>query len=153
MEHRTLQVSFDGFVETIEPGLRRALAGHLPIDEVPDALNEAFTYAWEHWHDVQQLENPGGYLFRVAQSRLRRRRPGYLAPDDPERPAHVEPGLVPAMRSLPIQQRSVVWLVHGCGWSYGEVAVALGITASTVGTHLTRGMARLRAELGVDDAR
>lgn len=155
MEHNAVHVSlsFGCFVAAAEPGLRRALAGHMPIDDVADALGEAFGYAWEHWDSVQLLDNPAGYLFPLAQSRTRRRRVGYLAPEDPLGPGHVEPGLAPAMRSLPGQQRSVVWLVQACGWSYAETAAALGISPSAVGTHLTRGMARRRAELGVDDGR
>jgi DNA-directed RNA polymerase specialized sigma24 family protein len=42
-----------------------------------------------------------------------------------------------------------VWLVHGCQWTYGEVAEAMGLGASTVGTHVSRGMARLRERLEV----
>ena len=144
-------LGFDGFVGAVEPTLRRALAGHLATADVPDALGEAFAYAWQHWADVSALENPAGYLFRVAQSRTRRRREGYPPSPDPGRLPQVEPRLASAMRALPAQQRSVVWLVHGCGWSYAETAEALGVSASAVGTHLSRGMARLRKELGVDD--
>jgi DNA-directed RNA polymerase specialized sigma24 family protein len=140
---------FEMFVIEVEPGLRRALSGHMPSDRVPDALSEAFTYAWEHWDRVNAMANPSGYLFRVAQSRSRSRRHGLLErPVPPETPS-VEPGLVEAVRSLSAQQRSVVWLVHGCGWRYGEVSAALDISISAVGTHLTRAMARLREQLGV----
>lgn len=144
-----VELSFDRFVAAVEPGLRRALAGHLASSEVPDALGEAFAYAWQHWADVCTLDNPAGYLFRVAQSRSRRRREGFLPAPDPGRLPHVEPGLAAAMRALPVKQRSVVWLVHGCRWSYAETAEALDISASAVGTHLSRAMTRLRSELGV----
>jgi DNA-directed RNA polymerase specialized sigma24 family protein len=60
---------FEVFVNEVEPGLRRALSGHLSADRVPDALSEAFTYAWQHWDRVQAMVNPSGYLFRVAQAR------------------------------------------------------------------------------------
>jgi DNA-directed RNA polymerase specialized sigma24 family protein len=141
--------SFAHFVDDVEPRLRRALVGHLPPDVVPDALSEAFAYAWEHWHDLQTLENPAGFLFRVAQSRARRRKSAMPPPPDPARLPHVEPKLVPAMRALTPMQRSSVWLIHGCGWTYREAAEALGISASAVGTHLERGMAHLRRALGV----
>jgi len=140
---------FDQFVLRVEPGLRRALTGHCPIDEVPDALAEAFAYAWQHWDRVAAMERPAGFLFRVAQSRSRRRRAGTLPGPDPDRLPDVEPKLGPALRTLPPRQRSVVWLVHACGWSYADTAEALGISRSAVGTHLERAVARLRAELGV----
>ena len=69
---------FEAFVERIEPALRRALSGHLPADEVADAEAEAFAYAWQHRDRVMAMENPGGYLYRVAQSRTRRRKQGFL---------------------------------------------------------------------------
>ena len=140
---------FEVFLGEIEPGLRRALAGHLQADQVPDALAEAFAYAWQHWNRVRHLDNPGGYLFRVAQSRSRSRRQGWLHAAVPPSTPSVEPALATAMRALPPQQRSAVWLVHGCGWTYGEVATALDISASAVGTHVTRALARLRGQLGV----
>src|SRR5690242_1244478 len=65
---------FDQFVRTTEPGLRRALSGHLAREAVADALAEAFAYAWEHWDRVMHLEHPTGYLFRVAQSKARIRK-------------------------------------------------------------------------------
>ena len=143
-------MTFDDFVRAVEPGLRRALAGHLPATAVSDALGEAFAYAWEHWDQVQMLDNPGGYLFRVAQSRSRSRLEGFLEPPDPSRLPQVEPRLASAMRSLSNMQRSAIWLVHGCDWTYAETGEALGISASAVGTHLSRGMARLRIDLGVN---
>jgi DNA-directed RNA polymerase specialized sigma24 family protein len=72
-----------------------------------------------------------------------------LEPLVPPETRNVEPPLVDAMRSLSSQQRSVAWLVHGCGWRYGEVSVALDISVSAVGTHLARAMTRLREQLGV----
>jgi DNA-directed RNA polymerase specialized sigma24 family protein len=141
---------FEAFFAEVEPKLRRALAGHLPPDLVPDGVAEAMTYAWQNWNDLKNSAEVGGLLFRVAQSRVRQRRTGLLPGPDPMRLPHVEPRLGPAMRRLPPKQRSAVWLVHACGWTYQEAAVALNISASAVGTHLTRAMTRLRSELGAD---
>lgn len=140
---------FDEFVRQTEPRLLRALAGHVATDGVRDAAAEAYAHAWEHWERVQAMENPMGYVFRVAQSRSRRRLTGRLPAPDASRAPEVEPGLVSAMRSLPTQQRSAVWLVHGCGFTYGETAEALGISASAVGTHVSRALLALRSTLGV----
>ena len=143
------RAAFERFVNEVEPGLRRALAGHLPVAAVPDALSEAFAYAWEHWDSVAALDNPGGYLFRVAQSRSRCRRTGVPEGPDPSRLPDVEPRLGQLVRSLPDRQRSVVWLVHACGWTSVEAAAALDISPSAVATHLSRAMTTLRNGLGV----
>jgi DNA-directed RNA polymerase specialized sigma24 family protein len=149
MAGAVVKKTFDDFVAEVEPGLRRALVGHLPPAVVPDALSEAFAYAWENWSQMADLANPGGFLFRVAQSRIRSRRHGLLPGPDPVRLPHVEPELGPAMRALSDQQRSAVWLVHACGWSYADAGVALDISPSAVGTHVSRAMAKLREHLGV----
>jgi RNA polymerase sigma-70 factor (ECF subfamily) len=140
---------FDTFVARIEPMLRRALTARFAVDDVSDAVAESLAYAWEHWPDVQGYENPAGYLFRVAQSRSRSRRAGLLPrPDYVELP-DVEPRLMEAVRALPERQRSALWLVSACGWTYAETAEALGISASSVGTHLERALTRIRNDLGV----
>ena len=140
---------FEVFVRETEPRLLRGLAGHVPRDAVDDAAAEAYAHAWEHWARVKAMDNPLGYLFRVGQSRSRRRLTGHLPGPDISRTPDVEPGLVAAMRSLPAQQRSAVWLVHACGFTYGEAAEALGVSASAIGTHLSRAMGALRSSLGV----
>ena len=104
----------------IDPQLRRALSGHLPAQEVADAIAESFAYAWEHWARVQMMENPAGYLYRVAQSKARARKQGFLPwPSDSSMPDY-EPGLAPALDELSPSQQRAVWLVHGCGWTYAE---------------------------------
>ncbi|MFW2335509.1 RNA polymerase sigma factor [Ilumatobacter sp.] len=141
--------TFEALVEQVEPDLRRALTGHIERSAVEDAVAEALAYAWENRERVLEMENPTGYLYRVAQSRARRRREGLIVwAGDREMP-EVEPGLPDALASLPATQSSAVWLVHGCGWSYAMAADALDMSVSAVGTHLSRGMERLRHELGV----
>ena len=144
---------FDAFAEIVGPRLQRGFVVCRGIDGAADATAEALAYAWQHWSRIEQMDNPAGYLYRVGVSRTRRRRrplPRLPEPSSFELP-DVEPKLVPALRRLPESQRIAVWLVHGCGWSYADVAVALGIGASTVGTHVSRALATLRVELGVDE--
>ena len=145
------QVSaFTAFMREVEPRLRRALVGLRGRDEGRDATAEALTWAWEHWDQVQAMENPVGYLYRVGQSRTRQRRElrpiALVEHHDPE----FEPGLGPALSQLSEQQRTAVVLVHGCEWTYQEVADALGVSKSSVGTHVARGLSRLRQELEVE---
>jgi DNA-directed RNA polymerase specialized sigma24 family protein len=142
---------FEGFVRTVDPQLRRALSGHLPQEQVADAIAEAFAYAWQHWARVQEMDNAAGYLFRVAQSKSRARKEGFLPWRDDDRLPEFEPTLIPALQALTPTQSRAVWLVHGCGWSYAETATALGISPSTVGTHVSRALDHLRERLGVSD--
>jgi DNA-directed RNA polymerase specialized sigma24 family protein len=144
-------IEFEEFVRTVDPQLRRALSGHLPREAVADAIAEAFAHAWQHWRRVRTMDNPAGYLFRVAQSKSRQRREGFLPWDDDDGLPDFEPALLPALQALTPTQSRAVWLVHGCGWSYGEVAEALGIGVSTVGTHVSRALDHLRERIGVPD--
>jgi DNA-directed RNA polymerase specialized sigma24 family protein len=141
---------FEEFVRVVEPRLRRALVGCRGVDLAQEAVAEALAYAWEHWSDVQQLDNPAGYLYRVGQSRTRRRREPRLPSPESLRIPDIEPALIPALLALPERQRGAVWLVHACGWTYAEAAEALGISASAVGTHVGRGLERLRRNLEVE---
>ncbi len=140
---------FEVLVEGMEPELRRALAGHVREDAIEDAVAEALAYAWENRGRVLSMDNPAGYLYRVAQSRSRRQREGLLVWRGEREMPDIEPGLPDALAALPHTQSSAVWLVHGCGWTYTMTAEALGVSVSAVGTHLSRGLDRLRKELGV----
>jgi RNA polymerase sigma-70 factor (ECF subfamily) len=140
---------FEDFVREAEPRLRRALIGAVGTDRVEDAVGEALAYAFAHWVDVKTMNNPVGYLYRVGQSRTRRNKPLRMFRREPDSMPDVEPGLVDALAALPNAQRIVVWLAHGCAWSHQEIAEVLSTSTSTVATHVSRGLARLRSELGV----
>jgi RNA polymerase sigma-70 factor (ECF subfamily) len=141
---------FEAFVAAVEPRLRRALIGCRGVDGAAEAVAEALAYAWEHWRTVRTMENPAGYLYRVGQSRTRKRLEPRLPAPESLRIPEVEPALIPALLDLPERQRDAVWLVHACAWTYAEVAEALGISASAVGTHVGRALDGLRRALEVD---
>jgi DNA-directed RNA polymerase specialized sigma24 family protein len=144
---------FDAFVRLAEPRLRRALLGAVGVDRVDDAVAEALGYAYEHRQRLADMTNPIGYLFRVGQSRTRRRKSLRLFRTDvPIQIPDVEPRLIGALQELPDAQRIAVWLAHGCAWSHAEIADVLDVSSSTVATHVSRGLQRLRTELGVTDA-
>jgi DNA-directed RNA polymerase specialized sigma24 family protein len=140
---------FKSFFDAVEPELRRAHFAVFGVERGPEATAEAFAWAWETWPKARDLESPVGYLFRVGQSKTRRRRfrPVFTpaAADDPL----VEPGLGAALRQLSESQRAAVVLVYGFGWSLREVAQLRGIKITSVQTHLERGLRRLRAALEV----
>lgn len=141
---------FSAFMSLVEPRLRRALAGAVGLDAAPDAVAEALAYAWQHWDRVKDMANPAGYLYRVARSHSRVRPPKRVKflIDVAARLPDIEPALPGALRDLPERQRTVVWLVYACEWSYAEVAAALDISASAVGTHARRGLTTLRSKIG-----
>ncbi len=60
----------------------------------------------------------------------------------------VEPGLPNALASLSKNQRVAVTLIIGFGWKLQEVAELLGVSKSTVQSHIDRGMKKLRARIG-----
>lgn len=143
---------FEAFVRGAEPRLRRALVAAYGFEDGRDATAEALGYAWEHWERVRAMPNAAGYLFRVAQSRRRRRRVPVLY-DVSGWPEHLfEPGLPGALAALPRRQRVVVVLVHGFGYTLREVAELTGLRRTTVQNHSDRGLAQLRKRLGVTDA-
>ena len=147
--HIPSDAEFEQLVIETEPKLRRALTGCLPRDAVADALAEAFAYAWEHRERVMRMEHPMGYLFRVGQSKSRTRKQGFLPWSPADSTPDVEPGLVGALSALSPAQFQAVWLVHACGWTYLETAEALHMSASTVGSHVSRALGHLREQLGV----
>ena len=61
----------------------------------------------------------------------------------------LDPGLVPALRSLTEHQRVAVVMVHGFGWSQAEVAEVLSISPSTVRTHIARALVHMKKALEV----
>ena len=143
--------SFEGFVLRHQLGLRRALVAAVGVEAGLDATSEALAYGWEHWDRLKDMENPGGYLYRVGRSHARRSgNPLVDLPPvaDPELP-WVEPALPDALSRLPEMQRSAVLLVHTFGYSLSETAAMLGVAKGTVQTHIERGLANLRTAMGV----
>jgi len=142
---------FEAFVRDVEPRLSRALAAAYGFEDGRDATAEALAYAFEHWDRLQHIANLPGYLFRVGQSRSRRRRQPvvFAVPDSTDHP--FEPGLPAALGSLTQRQRLAVVLVYGYGYTLREVAELTGTRPTTVQNHLARGLARLRSRMGVSN--
>ena len=141
---------FEAFFAEAEPRLRRALVaryGHHPGRE---ATADALAWGFEHWDRLRAMDNPSGYLYRVGCSKARgRRRILFDAPSVPGEP-EIEPELGAALTRLSANQRTAVVLVKGYGWELHEVAELTGTSVSTVNTHVRRGLAKLRTELGVE---
>jgi DNA-directed RNA polymerase specialized sigma24 family protein len=141
---------FESFVVDARPRLHRAFVSRYGIDGASDATAEALAWAWEHRDRVEAMSNPIGYLYRVGQSRSRRRRmPPLLPAPSVLGVPDVEPELIPALLSLSDRERTAVWLVHACEWRHAEVAEAMGVSASAVATYVGRGLTKLRERLQV----
>jgi RNA polymerase sigma factor (sigma-70 family) len=150
-QDRDATAAFTAFVTATEPRLRRALVAAYGFDEGRDATAEALAYAWENWDRLRDLRNLPGYLFRVGQTRTRRRRQPVLFTPPEEAEHRFEPGLPGALASLSQRQRLAVVLVHGYGYTHREVSELTGIKQTTVQNHVERGLARLRTLMGVTD--
>lgn len=147
---------FAAFVDTHERRLRQALTALLGPLRGREATVEALSYGWEHWARVAAMANPVGYLYVVGRDRAtrherrRRDRPTDRPPQPPDVPElWFEPALPGLVDKLSDRERQVVMLVHGYGWSLGEVAELLEVSKSTAQTHAERALAKLRDGLGV----
>ena len=146
----SVQSAYAEFVLEVEPKLRHALIGALGPEAAREATAEAIAYGWEAWDRLSKMENPAGYVYRVAQTaarRARREAPLFPAVASDEMP-WVEPGLPAALRDLTRNQRVAVWAIHGLGWRPDEIAKLLDISSESARTHARRGMKKLRRNLG-----
>jgi RNA polymerase sigma factor (sigma-70 family) len=125
-----------------------------------DLVAEAFTRAWAHWPKVRRLAAPRAWVIRVALNAhislwRRRRREVALGSDDAAAPATanavLDSSLVAALRRLPVRQRQVITLRLLLDLDTATTAGTLGMSASTVTSHLQRAVAALRREIALDD--
>jgi RNA polymerase sigma-70 factor (ECF subfamily) len=139
-------VLFPEFYRESRDRIARALTLTLgDTDLALEAVDEAMARAYQRWSRVGSLDNPGGWVYRVALnwscSVLRRRR---RAPHlRPERDATdvgpiSEPTVLRALAELDVRQRAVVVCRHLLGWSEAETAVALSTPVGTVKSRLHR---------------
>lgn len=153
---------FSAFVTEAGPALVRTawmLCGDPSRAE--DLAQQALLRTYLAWPKVRD-GNPLGYARRVvATARIdswrKHRREVLVAPGDvagsnhsPEN-AHAERDLlVRALLTLSARQRRIVVLRYLVGMSEAEVAADLGVSLGTVKSTASRGLARLRGELGDD---
>ena len=149
-DHMT--ISFGEFFGAVEPRLKQALVAAAGFEFGVEATAEALAYGWEHWQEMQTMQNPAGYLYRVGRTAARRlrRRPSQLPPAQSWSLPTVEPRLPEALSRLSEKQRTAVILIHSLEWTYAEAAELLGVSLGTVQKHVERGLRRLRAALGVE---
>ena len=141
--------------ESREP-LARALTVTLgDRDLAVEAVDEGMVRAYQRWSRVGQLDNPGGWVYRVAlnwaTSVLRQRRrartanPQILGVVDP--PTAAEPDVMRAIAELDRKQRAVVVCRYVLGFSEAETAQALATRPGTVKSRLFRANRHLSQRL------
>lgn len=155
--HELQAGSFEVFYRLHHDAVYRPLAMSLrDASLAAEATDEAFARAYERWETVREYENPPGWVYRVAlnwsRSKLRRRRfetVGEYADGESHAGNGFDPDLDLALSRLPLDERAMVILKHYAGWTYDEIAEALGIRPGTVKSRLHRIMTDLRAALEV----
>lgn len=155
MEKKTPQNSVDGFdslIDEIRSRLLPVLVAKWGIEVGSDLCSDVEEYAWKNRVKVARMENPLGYLYRVAQSKSRSHVRWMKRTTFPSRfpdTVHEDPALHDMLQMLAVltdDQRVCVMLVHAFGWTYAEVAELLGVTRVVVNHNVHRGLARLRSE-------
>lgn len=149
--------AFHEFYAGSRDRIGRALALTLrDADLAADAVDEAMARAYARWSAVGAMDNPSGWVYRVAlnvaRSRLRRisRRLGDARSHrEPAAPPveMIEPTVVRALADLSVDHRSVVVCRLLLGWSEAETAAALHIRPGTAKSRLHRALATLEQNL------
>jgi DNA-directed RNA polymerase specialized sigma24 family protein len=152
-DRRATAAAFETFVARHGPDLRVALTARFGAEVGAEVMADVVALAWERWASVCAMENPAGYLFRAGQSAARRyrRRPVQLGVVPSQEPPEFDPRLPRILEQLPDRQRVAVVLVCVYDWTAPAAAAVLGISESAVRTHVRRGLAALRRELGARD--
>jgi DNA-directed RNA polymerase specialized sigma24 family protein len=144
-------LGFEVFSHGVGERVRRALVAFYGVEIGTEAAAEAMVVAWQRWPEVEHMENPGGFLFRVGQSKarphLRWRHGRATFPTSDEVGAWHDESMVElltALRKVRPEQRAAVLLVKAYGFSYEQAADMLGVSEAALTNHVRRGLARLR---------
>jgi RNA polymerase sigma factor (sigma-70 family) len=143
---------FAEFVAVDGLRLRRIMTARYGVEAGGDIHADSVAWAWQNWAKLQAMENPVGYLYRVAQSSARPhhrwlRRTSFPSKFPERWHLDEDSSLFNSLSSLSEAQRVSVLMVHGHQWTYAEVAEALGCSVSAVTNHVHRGLATLRRQL------
>lgn len=121
-----------------------------------DLVAEAFTRAWASWRKVRGLAEPRAWIVRSALNAhvswwRRHRREVALGSHDrmagTGADLALDASLAAALRRLPVRQRQVVVLRLLLDLDTAATAEMLGMSGSTVTTHLHRAIAALRRDV------
>jgi RNA polymerase sigma-70 factor (ECF subfamily) len=119
-----------------------------------DAAAEAMARMYARWPRLRDADYLHAWTVKVATNvaldvARRRRSPQATRArqrEDVGQAATDTVALADALRRLPRRQREAIVLCHLAGLTDREAAKAMNVTANTLRTHLTRGLAVLRVE-------
>ncbi|MDQ6658551.1 MAG: SigE family RNA polymerase sigma factor [Actinomycetota bacterium] len=149
---------FDSYVAAHGPDLERyayVLTGQPASAE--DLVQSALMKVYRHWRRVSMMEFPDAYVRRIVTTTFldqHRRRSNAEQPiaDVPDFAGGPDPALgvadrdqvTRALSCLSAQQRAVIVLRHYLGRDDAEIAAELGCTETTVRSHASRALHRMR---------
>ncbi len=148
-----MTVGIENLFEAEYERLVRSLGVAFDAESAADAVQEAFIRADRDWWTVRALDDPAGWVRRVALNRLingrrdRARRAEILATVREVPEADLTADLVDlrrAVTSLPDRMRAALCLYYLGELSVREVAAALEVSEGTVKSNLHDARRRLR---------
>jgi len=157
--------SFDAVFFDSYPRLVRSLTVVCggDVETASDCVADAFERAFVRWRRVGRLDDPVGWIRRVAINRAidagrrHQRRDRAVArlsttvPATDELPEPSDQGLLAAVEALSPQQRAVVALFYLDDLSVAEVAATMKLSDGAVKYHLHQARERLRASWSPTD--
>jgi RNA polymerase sigma-70 factor (ECF subfamily) len=124
--------------------------------DAEELSQDAFLKLWERWDQIDRIDDPTAYLFRVALNafRVRRRRASMAVrkilpvaePPDAFAEAEMRADVRQLLLTLTPRQRAALLLVDLLGYPSEQAARILRVRPSTVRALATQGRRALRAE-------
>ena len=160
-------VDFAEFVREVSPRLLRTaylISGSQ--DSAEDLVQEALERACRRWRRIAAAEAPEAYVRRIvinlANDRWRRigRARESSHTEVPEQPdprdeygrLDLRDQLTAMLETLPIRMRTIIVLRYFHDMDDARIADALGITAGSVRSQLSRGLSKLRGSATAEEA-
>lgn len=165
MTARAEHLGFEEYLATHGAALQRyAYVLTADATAAEDLVQTALVQAYRRWRRIRAMAAPHAYVRRIVThsyvDQRRRRaaseRPMAELPDAPDPADHAArsadlDAIVRALDCLTGQQRAVVVLRHYLDMPDDEIAAELGCSESTVRSHASRAIHRLRAQLSYPD--
>ena len=156
-------MAVDSGFDDFYAGTYRRVVGHVyamigRAGDAEDAVQEAYTRAWQRWSTLSGYANPEAWVrtvaYRIAVSNWRKatnRLVAHLRHGHPAVVSEIDPdhiGLAAALQKLSTDQRRVLVLRYIVGLTVEDIATETGVPVGTVKSRLARGRTALAADLG-----
>ena len=162
----------DNGIEILFKGLYRTLCLYAlhyleDMDAAEDVVQDAFLAYWNRSRAYAAPSSPRAYLFtsvrNICIDRIRKKAPETVALDripvgyeevitdgEAVSRSEVESRLWSAIDRLPAQRRQILLMSKRDGMKYTEIASELGLSAFTVRNQISRALASLRKDTGLN---